>query len=148
MPELWDKRRRLWSLKTYRIRYVGHEGRNVRNIPGTSSSSKSKLFSRENTGGTSCNRSTSGSCTADIASTRQYFEVQYLYCGYCQTRSISGFTTTPAVDTPCPSKHFRVLHCGHCGHRKHRVLGVPKYSEHEQYTGSVKYISTVYAPFQ
>ena len=37
---------------------------------------------------------------------------------------------------------------GIAGTASTRVLGVPKYSEHEQYTGSVKYISTVCAPFQ
>ena len=59
----------------------------------------SKVFSRENTAGTSCAHSFSGVCTADTASTRQYFEVRY--SGYFQTCSVSGFVS---ADAPCASR--------------------------------------------
>ena len=79
----------------------------------------------------------------DTASTRQYFEI--MYCGYCHTRIISGFT---ALEYCCTPKKLRVVYCGYC----HvlpvsrpfrplvvlRVLGVPKYSEHAQYTREYK----------
>ena len=70
--------------------------------------------------------------------------------GYFRNRSILGFDT---VDTPCIPKYLqgsvlRVLAVTRP--LVLRVLAVPKYSEctHTQYTWSMKYVSTICAPFR
>ena len=76
----------------------------------------------------------------------QYFEV--LYCGYFRTRSILGFVT--AVNTPCiilPSiSGFCTAGTASTGNISSlvlRVLAVPKYSQHAQYTRRMEYTSTI-----